>query len=495
MKRPLGVFGFSYFIALAVALCLSDSFLYTAICVGIFFAVIALVILRGQKRIIAIAAIGAVIAVAKFLYVNETIYYPLQTLVGMTDTVTLQVCEIPDYYSWGSRAKCKVLDEKVGETNGGFYVSLAVFRSTEIRYGDIFTAEIKFDKNYVTDDGTDYSLYTGIYISATVSDYDGDSLNFIDKDDAASTLQTINQKITSRIRGYLPNENGDIICGVCFGDKSGLSQETTDLFRLGGISHLLALSGLHLGVFSAVVYWLCRKIGMNYYITGIVSAVVSTVFAMLVGFSPSITRALILVWYTAIGRLLHRDVDAITILGLSCILLTFENPYAILNPGLVLSILSCYGIMVAAPYVEKILLSLTKIKLRGAAQMLIGSICIVLVTAGYSVYCFGEVSLAGVLLNVIFIPLYGSIISVGIFAGVASIALGPISGILQPIFSVIGSLVGFSVDLITPLTACSDVFLIRPDLKQVLLFYAVIAAVMIIIKISIKCARHIKNVV
>ena len=476
MKRPLSVFGFSYFIALGVAFCLPDTALNIICAAAALIFVLTSVLLRNNRRLIAVGALGVLVSIGNFMYVNFTRYYPCQDLVGQSHSIVLEVTEIPDYQNWGTRAKCKVLNETVGDIKGEFYVMMSIYDAPGIRRGDVYMGNIKFDKNYIAQSGADYSRYQNCYISATAA---GSSLSRLDTKATMQFLQDLRELITARIRGFVSGDSGDVLCGVCFGDKSYISDEVIELFRLCGASHLLALSGLHLGVFAAALYAIFRLFNTNFRVTAVLSAIVSSLFAVLVGLTPSVCRALILVWYTAIGKCIDRDTDAITVLGFSCVVLTFHNPYAMQNPGLMLSILSCIAIMVILPKFNRTYKHITGNSLPAVLQTVLGSVCVLLVTMAYSLYIFGEVSLAGVLLNVILIPLYSLIIPVGIFGGFAVVLLGRLAYLLQPVFTLIGILCDLSITLLKAVGNFADVYMIAPQIEHALICAAVLIAIYI----------------
>ena len=486
MKRPLSVFGFSYFIALGVAFLLPDHLL-NIICAVSATVFVSGMILRNNKRLIAIAAMGVLVSVGNFMYINYSRYYPCQNLVGETHSVIIEVADTPDYQSWGTKAKCKVLNESLGEVKGNFYVMLSLYDAPGVRHGDVYAANITFDKNYISESGTDYSRYQNCYVSATAN---GDDLLRIDTKEFKQYLQDLRESITARIRGFVSGDSGAVLCGVCFGDKSFISNEVIELFRLCGASHLLALSGLHLGVFAAAIYALFRAFNINFRVTAVLSAIASALFALLVGLTPSVCRALILVWYTAIGKCINRDADPITVLSFSCVVLTLENPYAMQNPGLMLSILSCVAIMVILPKINKTYKRVKGSNLPSIAQTVLGSICVLFTTMAYSLYVFGEVSLAGALLNVVFIPLYSFIIPVGIFGGFAAVLMGRLGFLLQPIFTIIGALCGFSITVFEFVGRYSDVYMIAPSIELALICAAVLIGIYVALdEIDKKYAR------
>lgn len=70
-------------------------------------------------------------------------------------------------------------------------------------------------------------------------------------------------KLTSETLCLLPNTYGGLVAGLCYGDKSNIPRNVTTAFSAAGVSHLLAVSGLHLSVWSSLLYMIMRKLHVS----------------------------------------------------------------------------------------------------------------------------------------------------------------------------------------------------------------------------------------
>ena len=95
-----------------------------------------------------------------------------------------------------------------------------------------------------------------------------------------------------QIFGYcLGEKNGGILAAMVLGEKTGMDQEVKELYQKSGISHLLAISGLHLSLIGNAFYGLLRKGGCSFCAAGIASTVVLGGYACMTGMSVSTQRA------------------------------------------------------------------------------------------------------------------------------------------------------------------------------------------------------------
>lgn len=140
------------------------------------------------------------------------------------------------------------------------------------------------------------------------------------------------------------------------GDRKLLSAQTISDFRTAGASHILALSGLHLGLISAVISKLLAFMGnspVGYRIRSIILIVSCLFYSMMTGASPSVVRAFLFITFHEIAKLSPERAN----LPLNCyfcalmIQLMF-TPESIISPGFQLSYLAMLGIYVIFPRIN-----------------------------------------------------------------------------------------------------------------------------------------------
>lgn len=171
---------------------------------------------------------------------------------------------------------------------------------------------------------------------------------------AASCLASLRDIITS-----MPFGNADtpsLLLALLTGDRSGLPPSTVAMFRSSGASHLLALSGLHLGVIYMVVSRLFSLFGGSPAVGrarfGVV-CLLSSFYALMTGLGPSIVRALLFILMGETCRLdPERSHSAPKTLAAALTIQLAFSPAQITNVGFQLSYLAMCGIVLVHPHVD-----------------------------------------------------------------------------------------------------------------------------------------------
>ena len=161
-------------------------------------------------------------------------------------------------------------------------------------------------------------------------------------------------RLLSRLRATVQDwiekvagESTPLFSALFLGDKSGLSGTERLDFRRIGISHLLAVSGMHLAILSAFLHRFLALFGVGKkFRVGAVS-LFALFYMALTGFSPSVLRAGVMLLIASALFLLAGTSDSLTTLSLAVILLCLFKPYAIFDVSLLLSALATLGILVA----------------------------------------------------------------------------------------------------------------------------------------------------
>jgi len=149
--------------------------------------------------------------------------------------------------------------------------------------------------------------------------------------------------------------NGPFIKAVLIGDRSDLDRDFTSAVRRSGLSHFLAVSGLHLTVIAGGFFVLLRALGTHRKVNCVLSAFIALGYMFVCGLSPSVTRAGIMFIIVCLAGIVRREEDPLTSLALAGALIAAVNPYAVSDPGYQLSMLSTFGILYAAiPWTERL---------------------------------------------------------------------------------------------------------------------------------------------
>lgn len=168
----------------------------------------------------------------------------------------------------------------------------------------------------------------------------GDSITEI------SLIERIRRQLSKTINSKLSKEVAAVALALSIGDKSYLSSETRAQFANAGAMHVLAVSGLHVGILLAILQWLFYQIKIlrkrNQYV--IIAICILWFFAFLTGLSPSVLRATLMFSILGFGQLLGRPFFNLNAILVSALLILMLNANYLFDIGFQLSFLAMLGI-------------------------------------------------------------------------------------------------------------------------------------------------------
>ena len=153
-------------------------------------------------------------------------------------------------------------------------------------------------------------------------------------------------------RKLLGEKNGATASAMVLGRKKGMDSEVKALYQGAGISHLLAISGLHLSLIGAGLFGLLKKVRLPVALSAGISTWILIVYAQLTGMGISTRRALVMFLLFLAARLLKRTPDLPTSLAVAALLLLVPRPQRILDAGFQLSFSAVLGIAVMIPVLQ-----------------------------------------------------------------------------------------------------------------------------------------------
>lgn len=222
------------------------------------------------------------------------------------------------------------------------------------------------------------------------------------KDTILARLAAQRQNIKRHIHNTFPESLITEAEALLIGDRSNMSEEDATNYRRLGITHLFAISGLHIGLFTFMLRELLLRLNVRRETVNILLIVLLPVYAIIAGGAPSVWRAVsvtIIVLVTVFGRVNMRLDDA---LALSAIGFIIYKPFILFQPGFQLSYIAALSLVLSS-----------KILARGTSALAISFL--VTMISQLSLYPillfhFHELSLSSFLVNVIYVPLYSVVI-------------------------------------------------------------------------------------
>lgn len=190
-----------------------------------------------------------------------------------------------------------------------------------------------------------------------------------------------------------------ILRAVLLGDKSSLREEDQLLYQKNGISHLLAISGLHISMIGISLYQMLRKCSLTFWEAGLPSGIFILLYGMMTGFGISTLRAVCMFVVMIFADITGRAYDMASAMALAALLILIRNPLQARQAGFLLS----FGAVLGICFVYPILQSAFEAKEKLTKTILV-SISITLITYPLTVHFFYEYPLYSILLNFIVIP-------------------------------------------------------------------------------------------
>ena len=302
-----------------------------------------------------------------------------------------------------------------------------------------FTADVRA----FTDEANPFES-NGYYISDGVSGYleNAQNVSVVDHkvDTLDSIISSIRLKISNTLKKRTDFQTGAFITALITGERDELYGNTRLNFARIGISHVLALSGMHLAILSMALTKLLMIVGINKKIRTWIIAVFTICYMALTGFSPSVFRAGVMLIIAGALYLLARNADSITSLFIAVTIIVICTPHAVYDLSLWLSAFATLGVVVFAEFKKEMQNEIQKIQnesklktfLTKLKDGLLVSVFAFSATFALSAVNFGAFSILSVLTTIIF----SVFIEITIYSGLLILVLGWLIPFGKPIVAI-----------------------------------------------------------
>ncbi|MEZ4687152.1 MAG: ComEC/Rec2 family competence protein [Bacteroidia bacterium] len=266
---------------------------------------------------------------------------------------------------------------------------------------------------HVSDEGYQHYLHQqDIFHLGYVKRIIGGGKHLAIRAEAARIQQSLSQKIGMLIKD--PDSRA-IAQAMLLGDKSRLNRELKQAFATAGLSHVLAISGLHVGLVFLLLNMLVKPLkrfrGGNAIGQGLVLAALLG-YMLITGAMPAVCRAVLMFGMVTLARLFGKRVVMLNILGASAMIQLCVEPSVVFQLGFQLSYLAVSGIVLLLPWFEKI--SFTGIRLiDGLYAWIAVSVAATLFTAPLTISTFGVFPTHFILANLLVSLLVSAAVLVG----------------------------------------------------------------------------------
>lgn len=368
---------------------------------ALILVLLAALCVKGKYRRLAFALAGCAIGLGWYFGFSHFRLNPARNLDG----TTVETSFTATGYSYQTDYGVGV-DGEFDLEGKNYKIRLYVNSSREIYPGDTITGS--FQLRYTAPGGKDDPTHHAGEGMLFLGYQRGDAQIRRAGDDASIYLGTwLNHSISRRLSTLFPENVQAFARALLLGDDYDLRYETDTALKISGIRHIVAVSGLHV----AILYTLLQTITLNRrWLTALIGLPVLYIFAAVAQFTPSVTRACIMVALMVLAKLLDKEYDPPTALAFAVLVMLVGNPLIITAISFQMSVACVMGILLFQPSITQWLsekIGATKGKTMNARlkRWFISSVSVSLsatvLTMPMSAYYFGTISLVSVLTNLL----------------------------------------------------------------------------------------------
>ncbi|MEC9488555.1 MAG: DNA internalization-related competence protein ComEC/Rec2 [Halanaerobium sp.] len=322
------------------------------------------------------------------------------------------------------------------------------------------------------DNPGEYNQYLALLskgISGTIKVEPADILIMKARPGLKTWLLRLKMKQIAVINECLSQPASGLLSSLLLGMREQLPEEIVGGFRKLGLSHLLALSGLHIGFLILFFTRLAGYLKLPDWLEAGLILVVISCYVLMVGASPSTVRAGATSGILIIGnQLFAGKKNYLNLLGLVFWLMVLANPYVLYSVSFQLSFSVTISIIYLLPlssfYLEKLIPS------KPLADYLALNLCVLLGVLPLQMYHFFTLSWGGVLCNFWAVPLAGGVLTLGLIGLLLGLIHQPLGIIFYYLAGLVSKLLLAGAGLFSHLPGL-NIPVSRPGLWQILLFY------------------------
>lgn len=222
----------------------------------------------------------------------------------------------------------------------------------------------------------------------------------------SDSLYRIRRQLSGRLKLIALPEDAGILSAVLLGEKEDLDSAVYELYRKNGISHLLAISGLHVSIVGLGIWKLFRKGGAGFWISGIFAGGFLIAYGMMVGSGASVVRAVSMAGLSFLAAAVGRTYDLPTAMCIPALGLLLTHPYLLTQASFQLSFLAVISLVYPGRlFSVRGETFFTNEKFSAAASAFFVSLSLQMVTAPVVCWHSFGIPVYGVFLNLLVIPL------------------------------------------------------------------------------------------
>lgn len=452
--------------------------------------IIRIIKLWLNKSVIILLIVTAVFGYGYIYYIENT-YKKIYMLSGKVEIEGIVVSEpiINEYNKTYELKVHKINNKKISPKKFSFIVDK---KQKDLEYGACIYCTVEYIKpnsrrNFK---GFSYENYLKTKKNyGTIRAIEKSKTKYKNKISIVRRLSyRLKMKIINSTGTIFTKEEEGVVLGIILGNTENITDETKDAFSGSSLSHLLAVSGAHISYIVLGLTTFFRKLRIPKKINYILTAILLILYLFVIDFTASATRAVIMTIFLLLQIVFCRKQDLATTISFSLCIILLENPYKILDVGLLLSYLGTLGIIII----------FNKIKSKDKKMMdKLKDMCILTISAQVLILpvmaiCFNTISFTFIISNLIASIIIGPIIMFGFILILISFFNMHISKIFAKPYIVLLKVL-INVANYSSMIPISRIYVRTPYIISIILYYLFIAILIIIFEIQKSNRKFIKE--
>ena len=387
---------------------------------------------KKSRAAVLVTVIGLVTGILWSAAFSALRLTPVEPLVGTERIARLELLEYPEEQSYNVRVTARM------EGVAGKVMLYGDESLLTCSPGDVLTVPVKC-YSAVTVGGKKIATYTsrGVFLrlyvqgEMTVERGREDDLRFLPQRMKRTLENTVSRVFDEEVRG--------VVLAILTGERGALDEQSESDLEESGLMHLTAVSGLHCG-------FLIMLVGSfflgNPWLKAVAGYPLLLCYMMMVGGSPSVVRACVMVAFPLLAPFLNREDDPPTSLGAAALVILLANPFSAASVSFQLSFAAVAGILMVTPRMSTYLIGLKHWKYRWAGKLWAGlcasisaSLGALFLTVPVSAWYFKTISLAAPLANLLVLPVMTVVFAASLIVTVLC-AISPGFAVLSPLVTI-----------------------------------------------------------
>ena len=376
----------------------------------------------------------------------------------------------------------KIIKSNIEKTKGTKII-LYTEKEQNFCYGDIVEVSGDFSKaevarNYKGFDYRNYLKQSKIYGSM----YSKNVKKIGHKNSVLEKIYALKSRLYVVLEQLYSENSNAFLKGILLGDSSNLNDEIKQNFKNSSMSHVLAISGMHVSYVIIGMQFVLNKFVNSRKLKNYILIAVLAFFVLITGGAPSCMRACIMSGMLLISQNFYRKNNFYVTIGFTFIVLLFINPYNIFAVGMWLSFGGTLGIVLFHRFLKRFLECKLKIKskfVKSFLEVFLVSFAAQILIVPVMIYCFNTISFTFFISNILIYFLIGPILTLGYISLIIGSLIIPVGKFIA-IFEDFLIQIIFKIAEICSKIPLSKVYVATPDMWMLLMYYSVVFGIILL---------------